>query len=172
MYQNALFLLIYLVDSKKITTFIAFIILRFMRKTERTYNSNLRGEHFVAAVQQRLRSDKHHTPFRLICSQVASQPAPQFYVSPQVAMSKYWEYKRTGIVRAAHETTRQMYLEIIRRVDERLSQSPCRMYLYRVIQDVIEEPAPSFYIESNEIAAAVYYYRFISAKRKKNRKAK
>lgn len=135
-------------------------------KTERTYNAGLRSEHFIAAVHKQLHGGKKPFPIGKLCAMVAASPAPQFYVAPKRALEMYNLYRKTGRIIPSSERHLQMYLEIFRRYDEMMA-SMQGAFKYSVMQDVLEQPAPSFYIEPS--GATEYYYRAMAARRRRNR---
>lgn len=87
----------------------------------------------------------------------ASSAAPQFYIAPKQALEMYSTYLRTGNIPVSLDVTRQMYLCIFERYKAALAQSGNTEFKYSVMQEVIESPAPSFFIVP-KMAASYYYY--------------
>ena len=135
-----------------------------MPSNEKTYNSNLRREHFVSAVKKRFRSTKKCVPFDVICAAVATQPAPQFYVTTERALIMYQTYKRTGCIHTKTPLIRQMYEEIFRRFEEKLQSRGGRAFKFVAMQDTLSEQAPCFYIAPEK--AQFYYYHSMAFCRK------
>lgn len=97
---------------------------------------------------------------------VAGQAAPQFYITPKQALDQYNQYKRSGKLDTDNPLTAQMYHDIFERYEKLLATNPCD-YKYSIMQDVLESPAPSFYIKPS--AATAFYYRAMAYKRRLNR---
>lgn len=62
-----------------------------------------------------------------------------------------------------------MYLDIFSRYDALVESGSCD-FKYSIMMDVLDSPAPSFYI--NPSAAHAYYYRAMKERRKMNRNRK
>ncbi len=140
-----------------------------VRLTERNYNSHLRQQHFVEAVD-RLWKAKFISRPRLsyLCRTVAESPAPQFYITPKQALEQYNRWEQTGEIRCEGEQTRRMYLDIFTRFRARYAESGGIDFKYVVMQEVLEQPAPSFYI--NPSAALTFYYRAMAHRRSRHSK--
>ncbi|MBQ8100059.1 MAG: hypothetical protein IJ640_00345 [Prevotella sp.] len=83
-------------------------------------------------------------------------------------MEKYNEWLCTGTLNAATKATRQMYLDIFSRYQDRLSANNGIEFKYSLMQDILESPAPSFYITPS--SAAAFYYRAMAYKRTLSKK--
>ena len=83
-------------------------------------------------------------------------------------MEKYNEYKRTHSVDVSSDITRQMYLCIFERYEREFNTRGETEFKYSIMQDVLESPAPSFYISPG--AATFFYYRAMKYKRSLARK--
>lgn len=142
-----------------------------VKPSERLYNRRLRQTHFVQAVDKLWKTAFASRPnLTYLCRAVAQSPAPQFYVSPKHALEQYNLWLSTGTVRTACPYTRQMYLDIFTRFQARYDRQGGIDFKYSVMQDILEQPAPSFYI--NPSAARAFYYRALAEKRKRNKSRK
>lgn len=103
-----------------------------------------------------------------LCAAAASSGAPQFYITPKQALEKYCEWKRTHTFSASSSETRQMYLCIFSKYEEAYKASKGMEFKYYLMQDVLDSPAPSFYISPS--AAVAFYYRAMAYKRTLARK--
>ena len=63
-----------------------------------------------------------------------------------------------------------MYLDIFARFQDRYNRQGGIDFKYSVMQDILEQPAPSFYI--NPSAARAFYYRAMAARRPRNKARK
>ncbi len=121
--------------------------------------------HFIEAVD-RLWKAKFISRPRLsyLCRTVAQSPAPQFYITPKQALEKYSLWEQTGRIEGESEYTRRMYQDIFTRFRARYAESGGIDFKYVIMQDVLEQPAPSFYINPN--AALTFYYRAMAYRRR------
>lgn len=136
-------------------------------KTERTYYSELRLAHFLDAVNKQLKRSKKVITIQHACAITAQEPAPQFYITPKQALEFYSEYKRTGKIPASKSNIRQMYEDIFLRYTQKQEELGWAGVKYLVMQEVLDEPAPSFYF--NPKSAQQLYYKAVLLKRKKGR---
>ena len=109
-----------------------------------------------------------HPNLKKLCAAVATSAAPQFYITPKQALEKYHEYKRTNTIRVSSAATRQMYLCIFSKYEDAYATRGNVEFKYSIMQDVLESPAPSFYISPS--AAIAFYYRAMAYKRTLARK--
>ena len=132
-------------------------------QTEKTYNHHQKQLHFIEAVQQ-LWDSKTFTRANLsrICRRVATLSAPQFYITPKQALEQYNRYKHTGRIYCKNPHIRQMYIDIFERYEQQVSNGDDD-FKYIIMQNVLSEPAPSFYINPNN--AMTFYYRAMKYKR-------
>ena len=135
-------------------------------KTERPYNTELRLQHFREAVDRQFRKSRRLLSLKQVCALVATQPAPQFYITPKQALEKYNLYKQGKDIKADNPRIRQMYMDLFERYEEARAKLGGG-FKYMIMQDVIDSPAPSFYFSPT--SAADYYYRAMEEKRKNNR---
>lgn len=133
-------------------------------KSERIYNSQLRQLHFIEAVNKLWKKTlSKHPNVKRICEIASSSPAPKFYISPKRALSKYYEWKQTGSIKNVTELTNSMYELIFERYEEALKLNNGTDFKYSIMQDVLDSPAPSFYI--SPYSAYNFYCRSIRHKR-------
>ena len=97
---------------------------------------------------------------------MAKQAAPRFYVSLEQALRQYGLYKN-GKSQINDVIKRQMYAEIFARVDKIISLSRGIMPRYAAMEIVLEQEAPSFYL--NDTSAVLFYYNACRHKRKKGK---
>lgn len=111
------------------------------------------------------KSTSQHPNLKKLCAVVSTSEAPQFYITPKQALEKYNEYKRTGTIAhcGSSEVTRSMYKAIFERYEVASANSRGLDFKYSIMQDVLESPAPSFYISPN--TAFAFYYRAMAYKR-------
>lgn len=138
--------------------------LRPVKKSERLYNRHLRQLHFIDAVDTLWKDNGSvHPNLSNLCKVVAQSPAPQFYISPKHALEKYNLYLQTGTIHTDCPYTRQMYLDIFTRFQSIYLQKNNIDFKYAIMQDVLDTPAPSFYI--NPSSALAFYYRSMAYRR-------
>lgn len=138
-------------------------------KSERIYNHHLRQLHFIEEVNKLWKkSSSKHPNFKKLCAVASSSTAPRFYITPRQALEKYAQYQRTGSIDVSSTLTEQMYLCIFERYEAALAARNGSDFKYSIMQDVLDEPAPSFYISPT--AAVVFYYRAMAYKRSLARK--
>lgn len=97
---------------------------------------------------------------------MAKIPAPCFYVSLETAFYQYRLYKQ-GKSNIRDEERRKMFAEIFVRFENLMSQTAGSMYMYAAMDEVLRQPAPSFYLTDG--SAIVFYY---NARKKRKLKAK
>lgn len=103
-----------------------------------------------------------------ICEMVAALPAPRFYVDVNEALLQYRDY-RNGRSHIRGIERRKMYAEIFSRFERQMNAliaTGQRAVQTRVMQNVLEQEAPSFYYERNT-AAKTYYREMLMARRMK-----
>lgn len=98
---------------------------------------------------------------------MANQAAPRFYVSLEQALIQYGLYKN-GKSNICSVVRRQMYAEIFARVDSVIQLSRGIMPYYAAMEIVLEQQAPSFYL--NDTSAVIFYYNACKHKRSKHKK--
>lgn len=80
-----------------------------------------------------------------VCEKVVSKPSKRFWVSEERAAEVVGKMLRGGSLAGMMPQRRAMYEEIYRRCVDRLQG--CRMPLCQVVFDVVNSPAPCFYLE-------------------------
>jgi hypothetical protein len=122
-------------------------------------HSDQRAYDLLCAYSRYIRS--HHTIRSLtLLTTIVARPAPRFYVSSQRASIVISDMLRGRPLTSMHPSKQRMFQEIFRRVME-LRKTNTTAPLSQLVNSVIEQPAPEFYITPS------------SAKRiiQKNRKA-
>lgn len=90
-----------------------------------------------------------------IIKHASKSEAPRFYVTFENArrfISMMMRKKKLPII---NENKLEMYKEIFRRYKERVNDSSKR-YKYLILESIIEEPAPSFYIDEETFRGIIY----------------
>ena len=85
----------------------------------------------------------------------AKSSAPMFYVTFENARRFISLLMRGKRLPVTNSNKRKMYMEIYRRYRERVKDSDAR-YKYLILEDIIKEPAPSFYLNEETIRQIVY----------------
>ena len=85
----------------------------------------------------------------------AKSSASRFYVTFENARRFTSLLMRGKRLPITNSNKRKMYMEIYRRYRERVKDSDAR-YKYLILEDIIEEPAPSFYLDEEIIRQIVY----------------
>ena len=120
--------------------------------------------HFLEAVNKLWKSTSSaHPNLKKLCVVASQSAAPQFYITPKHALDKYSEFVQTGVIDASSEVTRDMYRCIFARYKVALDANNGVDFKYSVMQDVLDSPAPSFFITPT--AAIKFYYRAMAYKR-------
>lgn len=81
--------------------------------------------------------------------------APRFYVTFENARRFVSLLMRDKKLPITNKNKIEMYKEIYRRYREQVKNSDSR-YKYLILEDIIEEPAPSFYIDEETFRGIVY----------------
>lgn len=97
---------------------------------------------------------------------VAKVPAPCFYVSAETAFYQYRLYKK-GRSNIKDNERRKMFAEIFVRYENLLKDSAGTMYKYAIMEAVLAQQAPSYYL-TDETSIFFYY----NARRKKRKRIK
>lgn len=97
------------------------------------------------------RALKEHAgkPIGEIMRIASAMPAPRFYVSPSVAIKRVSELAR-GKWRSKYEASKLQYEELLRRWRASGAKN------YTALADIVEEPAPSFYLSYITFEQLVY----------------
>lgn len=88
-------------------------------------------------------------------------PAPRFYVSTQCAINMVNRIKK-GLERNMRGRRREMFEEIIKRLEREKRRHPQKAN-YDQMEDVLAQPAPSFYMTGKSM------YKIINSHLKENR---
>lgn len=117
-----------------------------------------RKQDIINSFFKTLKEERKTRPFitqNEVIEQAAKGSAPRFYVTFENArrfVSLLMRGKRLPIV---NKNKVEMYKEIYRRYKTRLKDSDKR-YKYIILESIIEEPAPSFYIDEETFRGIVY----------------
>ncbi|MBE6296242.1 MAG: hypothetical protein E7086_07050 [Bacteroidales bacterium] len=117
-----------------------------------------RKQDIINSFFKTLKEERKTRPFitqNEVIEQAAKGSAPRFYVTFENArrfVSLLMRGKRLPIV---NKNKVEMYKEIYRRYKARLKDSDKR-YKYIILESIIEEPAPSFYIDEETFRGIVY----------------
>ena len=94
-----------------------------------------------------------------IFGDLSQAPAPRFWVSEARAVNVVKQLmKDDKALDGMHTEKRKMYLEIYRRVMEMKEESP-EMPLGDIVFEVVNSPAPSFYLSKASVAKLIYSSR-------------
>ena len=100
-----------------------------------------------------------HIVLRDICRTVAETPCPRFWVSEERALIVVSElYKGRYVLDSMKPLTREMYIEIFRRVDSLRSENP-NTPLYDLVFQVVNSPAPKFYLTPESVAVIICHIK-------------
>ena len=111
-------------------------------------------ESFFESLKE-VRKTKPYATQEEVIRHAVKKEAPRFYVTFENArrfVSLLMRGKRLPIV---NKNKVEMYKEIYRRYKARLKDSDKR-YKYIILESIIEEPAPSFYIDEETFRGIVY----------------
>lgn len=138
-------------------------------KSERIYNFHCRQLDFIEAVNKLWKKSHSNRPnLQRLCALAAASPAPRFYVTPRHALDEYGDYTRTGVICRENAIAKEMYRCIFERYERALADSNGVEFKYAIMQNVLDEPAPSFYLSPK--AAYAYYCNAMAYKRSLSRK--
>ncbi len=128
-------------------------------KNELNYSvRDTRKQDIINSFFKTLKEERKTRPFitqNEVIEQAAKGSAPRFYVTFENArrfVSLLMRGKRLPIV---NKNKVEMYKEIYRRYKARLKDCDKR-YKYIILESIIEEPAPSFYIDEETFRGIVY----------------
>ncbi len=129
-----------------------------MESTSKETVRKMRKEDVTKAFFETMREVRKSNPQATqndIIEQAAKCKAPRFYVTFENArryISLMVRKKRVPIV---NKNKMEMYKEIYRRYIKRIQESSCP-YRFIVLENIIEEPAPSFYLDEETFRGIVY----------------
>lgn len=87
-----------------------------------------------------------------ILNETIKKTAPRFYITFENARRFVSMLNRGMEIPITNENKRMMYNEIYRRFKERKSDD------YGILRDILDEPAPSFYLSYWEVSGIIYKY--------------
>lgn len=87
-----------------------------------------------------------------ILNETIRKSAPRFYITFENARRFVSMLNRGMDIPITNDNKRMMYYEIYRRFKEKMSTD------YGILRDILDEPAPSFYLSYWEVSGIVYKY--------------
>ena len=89
---------------------------------------------------------------------IVESPARRFYVSPERAYAVVLRILRGSDLSRMRPERREMFFEIARRVDDARVRYP-QSSLAAIIERVVEQPAPKFYLTPKSAITIIHYIR-------------
>ena len=102
-------------------------------------------------------------------SAVAKSPAPRFYISFERARNLISLLERGKQIPISNKNSIAQIEELYRRYKQRVEERSKR-YKYLILEEIIKEQAPSFYLEEESICYYIYRRQRLLSKRNKNDK--
>lgn len=102
-----------------------------------------------------VRKDKPFATQNEVIEHAIKSEAPRFYVTFENARRFVSLLSRKKKLPITNENKLAMYKEIFRRYRQQVDDSD-RRYKYLILEKIIEEPAPSFYIDEETFRGIVY----------------
>lgn len=119
----------------------------------------MRNRELYKAYRHAIANTKAHISLREVCRTVANTPCPRFWVSEErasIVISNI--YKGQYILDNMRPRTREMYMEIFRRVDNLRTTHP-NTPLYDLVFQVVNSPAPKFYLTPESVAVIICHIK-------------
>lgn len=104
---------------------------------------------------KKLRKSKPSTTQEEVIKYAINSGAPRFYVTFENARRFISLLARKKKLPIINENKVEMYKEIYRRYIKQIKESNMR-YKYLILEKIIEEPAPSFYLEEETFRGIIY----------------
>ncbi len=127
-----------------------------MENNTKDYISRLRREAVVGKFYENLKNLRKENPditLKEVIEHTVASAAPRFFVGFENARRFISLLVRNKQLPIKNKNKIAMYKEIYRRYKERLKKEVCN---YTVLESIIEEPAPSFYIDDNRFRCILY----------------
>lgn len=127
-----------------------------MENNTKDYIGRLRSEAVVEKFYENLRLLRKKDPeitLKEVIERTVRSAAPRFFVGFENARRFISLLMRNKQLPIKNKNKIAMYKEIYRRYKERLKKEMCN---YTVLESIIEEPAPSFYIDDNRFRCILY----------------
>lgn len=97
---------------------------------------------------------------REVVRYVCKQPAPRFYIESERAVELVGRILAGVSLIDLNNCSRRMTWELYRRYKAYCKEHPdCKLSRNRIMQDIVEEPAPEFYIETQRARKIIYKER-------------
>lgn len=106
-----------------------------------------------AYLQEIARCDQIYLPE--IFNRVVNMPSKRFWVSPKRAAIVISNMMRGDTLADMRPTKREMFQEIFRRVLKLQEKNP-EMSIYEIAIEVVQEPAPKFYLTAGSARVIIY----------------
>lgn len=119
----------------------------------------MRNRELYKAYRHAIANTKAHISLHEICRTAANTPCPRFWVSEEraaIVISNI--YKGQYILDNMRPLTREMYIEIFRRVDSLRTSQPDAT-LYDLVFQVVNSPAPKFYLTPESVAVIICHIK-------------
>lgn len=129
-----------------------------MKNTTTGSVREMRRQDIVNSFFKSMRELRQGTPFITqseVIEHAAKSSAPRFYVTFENARRFVSLLMRKKQLPISNENKIEMYKEIYRRYKARVKDCNKR-YKYLLLENIIEEPAPSFYIDEETFRGIVY----------------
>lgn len=127
-----------------------------MKATLKDSVRELRKKAVIAAFYDTMKKVSSANPFFTIDEVVRKArltPAPRFFVTYENARRFVSLLVRKGEMPLLNENKLQMYKELYRRYMQRIQYGRNR---FRILESIIEEPAPSFYLDVESFRGIIY----------------
>ena len=96
---------------------------------------------------------------------IAEQPAPRFYITPEIAGWYICQYYRNNKMPLIKPHKQAMVLDLVENY-ERLRQQYPDMHKWALYDMVVEQPAKSFYMNKQRIKEIIFNYTGRNGKKK------
>lgn len=119
-----------------------------------------------------MRDDKSKTISECLF-EASTMPAPRFYMSQDVAQRYVMRYDRGQDIGLSNPLKIAEVKELHRRYDKRRSALNAKgvpEIKYKIIEEILEEPAPSFYLDAETLRCKFYAYNRMPKKDKERKR--
>ncbi|MCM1153183.1 MAG: hypothetical protein NC328_05975 [Muribaculum sp.] len=129
-----------------------------MKKKGSTCEFNAERNAALKAAYRKALMDRRCKNLSDVFHQVARMGAPRFYVSEQRALTVVKHIKRTGEFPVMNATRRSLFGDIWRRF-QCMSRAHPDMSDYDIVFEIVNSPAPSFYLTPRSVRTILYAIR-------------
>lgn len=91
-------------------------------------------------------------------TRTVNSPAKRFYISSDRAYGVLIRWEKCGITKLITPERQEMYEEIYRRILELRKSMPNTPFMH-LVEIVLEQPAPKFYLETSSVKTILCKYR-------------